>query len=199
MTKDYEVVVTADTINAYWQQFRPYVQKQLTAYRNNWHIAEQLPATGKLIKAYILRLEKWIELADSTPDLSEMATTWAELVELRSWVSPVLSDTDPDAALDQFGDILCKAGFTYTQSRTLIENRTVPKGAPPAKHNVYLTAADWKLMHNLSYAAIAAKLCKEPAHGSPRHNESCRENFRKGIKEVEKLLEKYDADLPDRN
>ena len=190
---NYECYLPSNVLRATWAGLRPHFVNELLIFRKYLPMADRLPATSVLYRAYVTRLESWIAALDNVPESwNETAEALnIEILELRSWILAGLREKKEflRAAIDMLGDILNSAGFSYPQTRNLVESRPSTKGAPIGNRTpreVTLTACDlW--LSGWSYPKITNALCK---CGALRHS-GCEEKFRKGIKNVCKLLRKY--------
>lgn len=199
---NYECYVPSNVIRATWAGLRPHFVNELLIFGKYLPMADQLPATGVLYRAYVTRLESWIAAVDNAPESwNETAEALnSEILELRSYILAGLREKKEfrPAATDMLGVILNSAGFSYPQTRNLVESPPPsPRGAPAGSQTsreVYLTACDlW--LSGWSYPEIANRLCE---CGALRHI-GCDETFRKGIKQVCKLLRKYAGAVPQRS
>src|SRR5664280_2530748 len=152
---NYECYVPSNVIRATWAERRPHFVKELLIFREHLPTADRLPATGVLCRAYVTRLESWIVALDNAPESwNETAEALnSETLELRSWILARLTEKKefPRGATDMFGDILTSAGFSYPQTRNLVESRPATKGAPignRTSREVKLTACDLWLSGN---------------------------------------------------
>ncbi len=184
-----------------WAGLRPHFVNELLTFKQALTDGiDRLPATGALYRAYITRLESWIAALDTAPE-SWNETTEAlnsEILELRSWILAGLREKKefPRAATDMLGDILISAGFSYPQTRNLVESPPTTTGAPAGNRTsreVYLTACDLWLGGNWSYREITNRLCE---CGAQQHGGNCKDRFLKGIQLVRKLVEKYTGVMP---
>jgi hypothetical protein len=131
-----------------------------------------------LVIAYCERMDRFCQDAErgKDPDCGD------ELIELRSWL---FASEDRDGA---FADMLVKHGLSYTETTAALNRAgTEERGAPASRRKLFVDGFDLHA-RGQSYQQIADRLCDCDKR---IHDAHCRENFRKGIKSVERLISKY--------
>jgi hypothetical protein len=198
---NYECYVPSNVLTSTWAGLRPHFVNELLTFKQALaNGIDRLPATSVLYRAYITRLESWIAALDNAPESwNETAEALnSEILELRSYILAGLREKKEfrSATTDMLGVILNSAGFSYPQTRHLVESPPATIGAPAGNRTsreVYLTACDLWLGGNWSYREITNRLCE---CGEQKHGGNCKDRFLKGIKAVRKLIEKYTGVMP---
>ena len=159
------------------------VEPQLQTYREELKRLPKAHPVAVFIEAYLAGWEA-ISRGELTQALAEEITELRKILESAGALQPK-PDVDADKVDDDLGRAVNESGFDYPATKRIMTIATQPeRGAPRA--DTAMEALVMKVVGK-SFREIADALCGI----NHTHDERCQDRFRKEIKKLSVLYEKY--------
>jgi hypothetical protein len=158
------------------------------------------PVHSALIKAYVDRLTRFLELAPRIRPAGDWLSLFPELKTLSSELKEISTYIGENprfwpAPAGWLGQFLVEEGFTFPYARDaekLLEKN--PPGRPPSVRIRAVEALELQISQKKSWPDLAKELCP-CGRGKEKHPRKCMERIRQAVLALQEVLEKYEIDI----